>query len=191
MIDNTIQRFYPMGNKTLVMITLRKSFFVFVLLVILIAGLFFLAYVPSESIGFALYVFLGYLMIVVLTAMISFFLGWLEYSRYEITLGDRNLKMQRGIISVEQVGIPYRYIQDIKIERNLLSQIMGVSDLRITLSGSDQEEIHPGEVSDMNLHRIVLPALEDRIANQIQEIILNRSQVQQIDVRGNGAEKVF
>lgn len=152
------------------------------LIIILFIGLFYLQYVPVKYINVALYAFVGYLMILVIFSVISIFFGWLEYSRYEIILGDKNLKMQRGLISIEQVGIPYRYIQDIKIERSLLAQIIGVSDLKVTTSGSEQEEIHPDEESIGKVHKIVLPAIEEKIAHQIQEIVLNRAQIQQINI---------
>lgn len=185
-LETTIQRYYPLGNKTLLMLIIHRSAFVFVLLIVLIVGLFGLQYVPAEYIDLALYIFIGYLMMLVVFSLIGVFLGWLEYSRYEIVLGDKNLKMQRGLISVEQVGIPYRYIQDIKVERSLLDQIIGVSELMVTTAGIEQQEIHPGKGAGGNIHRIILPAIENRIARQIQEIVLNRAQIQQIDISNRG-----
>ena len=181
-METTIQRYYPLGNKNLIALVIKRCFFAVILIIVLIIGLFLLQYVSTEYINIALYVFIGYLMILVVLSLIGIFLGWLEYWRYEIILGDKNFKMQRGLISVEQVGIPYRYIQDIKIERSLLDQILGVSELMVPTSGLEQQEIHPGEVSGKNNHRIILPAIESKIARQIQEIVLNRAQIQQIDV---------
>lgn len=181
-METTIQRYYPLGNRTLVMLIIKRCFFVFFLVIILFLGLFGLQYVSAEYVNVAIYVFIGYLMVSLLLSVGGIFLGWLEYWRYEIVLGDKNLKMQRGLISVEQVGIPYRYIQDIKIERSLLDQIIGVSELMVTISGSEQQEIHPGEGTSGNIHRIILPAIENKIARQIQEIVLNRAQIQQIDI---------
>lgn len=181
-MESTIQRYYPLGTRTLISLVIKRCFFIIVLLIILFIGLFALQYVSAEYINVALYAFLGYLVLLILLSVIGIFLGWLEYSRYEITLSDKSLKMQRGLISVEQVGIPYRYIQDIKIERSLLDQILGVSELMVTIAGSEQQEIHPGEGTGGNLHRVMLPALERKIAHQIQEVVLNRAQIQQIDV---------
>ncbi len=181
-MEQNIQRYYPLGKKTLIMLVIRRSFFVIILLIILIIGLFYLPYVSVEYIDVALYLFLGYFVILIFLSVLSFFLGWLEYSRYEIVLGQKNLKLQRGLISVEQVGIPYRYIQDIKFERSLLSQIIGVSDVIITMSGTEQQEIHPGEKVAGDIHKIILPAVEYKIAKQIQEIILNKAQVQEFDM---------
>ena len=181
-MEEDIKRYYPLGNKTLTMLIMRRCFFVFFMAVILVIGLFYLQFIAVEYIETALYIFFGYLMILIFLSVGAFFLGWLEYSRYEITLGDKNLKMQRGLITVEQVGIPYRHIQDIKIERSLLAQIIGVSDVMVSLSGAEQQEIHPGEKYAGDIHKIILPAIEDRIAKQIQEIILNKAQVQQMDV---------
>jgi len=183
-MEETIQRYYPLGTRTLIVLILQRCFFIIILFIGLFVGLFFLQYVPTKYIIIALYVFLGYLMVLVLLTVFGVFLGWLEYSRYEITLTDKSLKMQRGLISVEQVGIPYRYVQDIKIERSLLDQIIGVSEIMITIAGSEQQEIHPGEGSGGNIHRVILPAVERKIAQQIQEIVLNRAQIQQIDISG-------
>ena len=184
-METTIQRYYPLGTRTLTTLIIKRCLFVIILLIILFIGLFALQYVSKENIEVALYAFLGYLMILLILTVLGVFIGWLEYSRYEIVLSDKSLKMQRGLISVEQVGIPYRYIQDIKIERSLLDQIIGVSELMVTTAGSEQQEIHPGEGSAGNMQRIILPAIERNIARQIQEIVLDRAQIQQIDISNN------
>lgn len=181
-METELKRFYPLGNRTLAMLILKRSFIVIFLFIVLLVFLFYFQYIPEKYINIALSVLIVYLIVLLIIFIVSFFLGWLEYWRYEIILGDKNLQMQRGLITVEQVGIPYRHIQDIKIERSLLDQIMGVSELMVTITGSEQQEIYPGEKYPGQLHKIILPAIEKKIARHIQEIVLNKSQIQQIQI---------
>jgi uncharacterized membrane protein YdbT with pleckstrin-like domain len=66
----------------------------------------------------------------------------------------------------------------VKIKRSLLDQIFGVSDIIVILSDFEGE----GGVSDEST--VFLPSLDKNIAIEIQNTILKKSQVEQINLIG-------
>lgn len=133
-----IKKYHPLGQKTLFMMILRRSYIFLLLLPVLIVLLIALVYVPSNLITMVSNGIIVYLGALLLVFAIVLFLGWLEYIRYWIFVDDKDLKIARGLIATEQIGVPYRHIQDIKIKRSLLDQIIGVSDIVITVLGSEK-----------------------------------------------------
>ncbi len=176
-MEENIQKYRPLGNKTLFMLIFKKSPIMVLLVPILFFGLFFLNYVPLNYINIAAVIIIAYLMLLLIILGIIFFIGWLQYFRYAIFLGDKDLKIVRGLIATEQIGIPYRYIKDIKIERSLIDQIFGVSDIIITVLGSDENKMNDESTT-------ILPSLSKEIALQIQDIVLKKAQVEQISILG-------
>ena len=107
--------------------------------------------------------------------LLTLFLGWLRYIRYGVFIDDKDFKVDRGLFSIEHIGIPYRRIQDVKIQRSLIDQFFGVSNIVITILGSDET---PGSHKDS----IILPSIDKNIALHIQDIVLKKAQVEQIHV---------
>ena len=107
--------------------------------------------------------------------------AWLEYIHYGIFIDEKNLKIKKGLIAEEDTGVPYRRIKDVKIERSLLDQILGMSDIVVTILGSDESRIQK-PVEDDEDDVIFLPAIEKETALHIQDMILKKAQVEQIDV---------
>jgi uncharacterized membrane protein YdbT with pleckstrin-like domain len=177
-MPENIKRYHPVGNRTLFMLIFKRSLVFFILIPVLFFVLFGLWYVPSEYVRYAadgvMIYFVG--MLLLLAFLVG--IGWLEYYRYWIFVDDKDLKIARGLIATEQIGIPYRRIQDIKIRRSLLDQVFGVSDIVIKILGVDNDADNQKE------DEIILPSLEKQIAAEIQDIILKRAQVEQISVLG-------
>jgi uncharacterized membrane protein YdbT with pleckstrin-like domain len=169
------QQYYPLGNKTLFMLIFKKSGLLFLLFLVLIASIVFLNYIPYDYLHIAInavFIFIGVFFLMV---VLVFFAGWLEYIHYGIFIEEKNLKIKKGFISEEMTGIPYRRIKDVKIERGIISQLFSVSDIIITILGSDDDDIEKE-------FTIFLPALPKNIALDIQDTILKKAQVEQIDV---------
>ncbi|OGZ67964.1 MAG: hypothetical protein A3D44_01610 [Candidatus Staskawiczbacteria bacterium RIFCSPHIGHO2_02_FULL_42_22] len=80
-----------------------------------------------------------------------------------------------SIISEDITVIPYRHIQDVKIQRSLLDQILGMSDIVITISGEEGQNEN-FEHKDT----VFLPAIEKKSALHIQDMILKKAQVEQM-----------
>lgn len=174
MEENNVITYYPLGQKTLFMLILRKSGVLLLTFFGLFVGLFLLSYIPPDYFNIAIIVIFIYVAFLFVILLGTFFLGWLEYFRYKVTIGGKDLKIKKGLIATEEVGVPFRRIRDVKIRRSLLDQIVGVSDVAVILSDFEEQDISSGESI------VFLPSLEKNIAIQIQDNILKKSQVEQI-----------
>lgn len=176
-----IKRYHPLGTKTLVMMVLKRSAVFLLFLPILFVGVFFLGYVPESLLNVTANAMLIYVAFLIIAALLALALGWLEYARYWIFVDDRDVKIARGLIATEQIGIPYRRIQDVKIKRSLVDQLFGVSNVVITMLGPGENEPSAfGQEED----EIILPALDKKIALEIQDIVLKKAQVEQVHILG-------
>lgn len=183
MLQNSIKKYSPVGSQTLWVFIFRRGAVLLLLAPLFIVGLFGLNYVPAEYINLAVNLTIGCFVVLLIILASAIFAGWLQYSRYWIFVGDKDLKMAKGFIAIEQIGVPYKHIQDVKIQRSLTDQIFGVSDVIITVFGSGHDE--PGQLAPSDAEEddtIIMPALSKEIAVEIQDAILRRAQVDHIHV---------
>jgi membrane protein YdbS with pleckstrin-like domain len=99
-------------------------------------------------------------------------LTWLEYSHYNVVTGENDVKTTMGILTEEETGIPYRRIREVKVNRSITDQFFGVSTLIITVTAEEGDRES----------EIYLPALDVNLAKQLQETILKRAGVEEMDV---------
>ena len=165
------------------MFIFRRAVVLFLLVPLFIAGLIGLNYVPLQYIDIAgNAIIISFVLLLIISAL-TVFLGWLQYFRYWIFVDDRDLKISRGLIAIEQIGVPYRHIQDVKITRSLTDQIFGVSDIIITVFGSGHDEATQSQKSgDNDDDVVIMPALSKEIAVEIQGMILKKAQIEQVHV---------
>ena len=164
----------PLGPKTLFMMILKRSLIILVLFAGLIIYQSFLSYLPDTYSRIAINLFSEYIVLCIIIVVAVFFLGWLEYFRYGIFLDEKNIKISRGLFSTEQIGIPYRRIQDMRISRSLVDQFIGISNIIISIVAEEDEKTSPDS--------IILPSLDKKIAEELHDIVLKRAQVEQIHV---------
>lgn len=153
------------------MLVFKRSFFAVVLAIALTLGMYFLGYVPTQYLDIAINAMFGGMALFVMMAIAALLIGWLEYSRYGIFMNEKDIRVRRGLFAVEEVGIPYRRIKDVKIERSLADQLFGLSQLIIMMVEGESQ--------------VILPSLDKQIALQIQDAILKKSQVEDINVLAN------
>ncbi len=165
-----------MGSKTLFMFILSKGLVVVVLLLILISAPFLINYIPADYENVFANGVVMYAGFVAAVTILVFFMGWLRYMRYAISIEDKDLRIRRGLLSVEEIGIPYRRIKDVKIERSLTDQLFGLSNLVVTVLGLEENVFSEKESV------LILPSLPAKIAREIQESILKKSQVEEISM---------
>ncbi len=175
-MEENVITYYPLGQKTLFMLVFTRSVLLIMMIFLLIPMVILYNYVPYNYNEIAINVMFGYIAILLLVVILTLIAGWLRYIHYGIFIDQKHLKVKKGFISEEMTGIPYRHIKDVRIERSLLNQIFGVSDIVITLSGEQEDKLSEDELVTF------LPALEKDIALQIQDIILKKAQVEQINV---------
>jgi uncharacterized membrane protein YdbT with pleckstrin-like domain len=177
-MDNLTGRWDHLGGRTLFIFILERAGIPVLLLLLLIAGTWAGHYIPAAYSG---YVGLGFSILLAIFAfatLLFFFIGWLDYQRYKIVLDEDSVKISRGILSERTTGVPFRQIKQASIERGVIDQLLGVSKLILTFVGEDD----PDTLSDES--KITLPALSKEIAEQIQDVILKRSEVEKVDMGG-------
>jgi len=175
-MEENVTTYYPLGQKTLFMLILTRSALLIMLLIVLIPLLVFYSYIPYTYNAIAINAMFGYIVLILAVLICTFIAGWLRYIHYGIFIDEKNLKVKKGFIPEEMTGIPYRHIKDVRIERSLLNQIFGVSDIVITTEGDQDTKISQDEIVTF------LPVIEKETALQIQDIILKKAQVEQINL---------
>lgn len=169
------QDYYPMGNKTLTVMLVKKSLAVFLFVPALVAGIFFIGVLPPNLVEPAGGIVGLYGLFLIFAFIAGILFSWVEYKRYGIFIHDKALSVQRGFLSIETVGIPYRRIKDVKIRRSVLDQFLSVSDIVITVLDADTPQAEAQ-------YTLVLPAIHNMLALDIQDSLLKRAQVEQVDV---------
>ena len=175
------ETYHTLGKKTLWVFVLDRIHTSVVILLVAIC-LFavkdqsFLKNVPvvGDLTGYAnmgAWIMLG---LFVVAFLITFLVAWLIYVNYKFMLGEDALKIKRGILSKEEVAMPYRQIQDVDIERDLGFQMMGLSRIVILTAGAEVEK------SDDDQSEGILPALDKDLAEWLQAELLKRANVQKV-----------
>lgn len=117
---------------------------------------------------------LASLAVFVIAFALAFFIAWLEYANYKFFLDEDSLKIKRGVLSKEEIAIPYRQIQNVDIERNFYYQMMGLSRLVILTAGYDADKPEEDESEG------ILPALDKNLAEWVRGELLKRTSVQKV-----------
>ena len=167
-----------LGGRTLLVLIFRELniFVLYVLIVIVVYALiFFLA--PFNILLDALSFLMPAISVGVIIFAINYFTALIKYRRYSISAGDDGLRVTQGFVSAEEVGLPYRKIKDIKIERGLSEQLWGVSNIIITMLGENEGEQFSAE------SEVILPAVGKDIAQKLQEYVLDQADVEEIRYR--------
>lgn len=177
-----------LGKKTLWLFITERST---VALIILLISIFTLissgtgsgiVNVFGSPINIRLIGFYGFGLFIVAVGF-TFFVSWLLYITYKYMLDADSLKVKRGILSQEQVAIPYRQIQDVTIERSITYRLWGLSRLIILTAGREEEKGDTGESEG------ILPALDKDVAEKLQEELLSRANVQKVvEAKVSGAQ---
>jgi uncharacterized membrane protein YdbT with pleckstrin-like domain len=173
--------YHTLGRTTLWMFVLARIQPAVVLL-ILSVGLFVVsqqAFPASGTFaGVGYYALLGSgicLLLFILVFAILVLLGWLVYKNYTFALAEDSLKIRRGIMSKEEIAIPYRQIQDVDIERDFSFQMLGLSKIVILTAGHEDEKSADDDESEG-----VLPAIDKDLASWLQGELLKRADVQKV-----------
>lgn len=86
--------------------------------------------------------------------------GHLTYQNFTYTVDVTGITIEKGVINKKKVIIPYGNIQNIDMPRNLFDRILGLSHLKVQTAG------------DPKIHEGVIPALDKKVAEDLQKDIL-------------------
>jgi len=178
-MDSINKKYEKLGYKTLSLLILRRAVILFI---VLIAGGLLLAaasVIPAGYLAAYQLTLAGLAAVFLALAVIVVLLGWLEYKHYNIYISDETIKVYRGLISEVEIGLPFRRVKGADIKRSLLDQILGVSDVCLTILGEEDGD----PVSQEN--QLWLKMLDKNLAQEIQDIILKKAEVEEINVDQN------
>lgn len=65
---------------------------------------------------------------------------WLAWLRFHYTLGEDDIRIERGLISRSARAIPYDRIQDVSIEQRPLARAFGLAEVRFETGGGKGDE---------------------------------------------------
>ena len=99
--------------------------------------------------------------------------AWYYSFRYKI--GDNDISFEKGLISRQEISVPFHQIQNADIEQSILYRIFNLADLVILTAGREDPER-----ATQNESEIVMPALNADEARRLHEYLLDRANVQKI-----------
>ena len=178
-MENTTKQYKKLGYKTLSLFILRRSLILFIIILLSLILFTFWSFIPYDYLLSAQLASVGLFVLFVILALIIVSLGLIEYQHYKIIIDDETIKIYRGLFSEEDIGLPFRHIKQANIERSLMDQFFGVSNINLTTLG--EEGGNPLTHED----KLQIPALDKDMAQEIQDLILKRAEIEEINVDSN------
>ena len=102
-------------------------------------------------------------------AFVSLMLQKLNFEQRWYIVTDRSLRIRTGIWSVQEITMTFANIQDLRIARDPLQLILGISDLRVSSAGGGGGE---GPKAGRESHNAVFSGVED--AEGLRDLIVER-----------------
>ncbi len=130
-------------------------------------------YTGSDSINkIILFLIGGFYILSFLILVLGVTINLLHYIGCRFGMDDYGFKLHRGIISRDEVSIPYRQIQDVNVDQSIFGRIIGVGKLIILTAANNEKEKH-GEESE-----VVLGTIDISIAKSLQKQLIEKSSIQ-------------
>lgn len=175
-MNGSIKEYQRFGRRTLAMLIWGKSSPAILALLILIL-LFAAPGLLPESCAVASSLALPIAAFVCLFAfLIALAGGCLEYRNYAILFDENNFKIRRGALSVEEIGVPYRHVKEVRVKRSLIDQLAGVSTVIISVVQDDDDWLAAKK------EEIVLFSIDQAAAARIQDAILRKTEIEKLDI---------
>lgn len=170
-MEQPIAKYQKFGAATLYIFIAKYIKVILITLILTGLVIYGLTFLPTNLQNIASPVTYGVVGLSSLIVFIYLLIGYLEYSHYRIEIYKDFLKIIRGVIVVEEVGIPYKRIVEIKIYHSLSEKMIGLTNIRITVFREDDKATRENE------SLVILPALTNAIATEIQHGILERTNI--------------
>ena len=173
-----------LGPKTFWAFVIKNSgaagIFLLITIAILIAKKYLavLEFVKQYVSMFNNVILIGFLL-AALIELIAFLISLLQYSRFKFKLDIDSFKIIRGVLTAQEIAIPYRRIEAVDIKEPLWFQLLGIS--RITIETTADSGLDKDNKQDSDDE--VLPAIDRRLALEIQEELTRRANTQKMSVQ--------
>ncbi len=119
-----------------------------------------------------LFVIGGMYVLSTLILIFGLLINLIHYFTCIFGMDDYGFKMHRGLISRDEVTIPYHQIEDVDVDQSVIGRLLGVGKLIILTAGNENKDKHGEE------NEIVFSIIDISIAKSLQKILVERSSVQ-------------
>jgi len=113
--------------------------------------------------------------IAIILACIGAIVALLQYRFFTFKLDEFDIRLRKGIFTIQEITIPYRQMQNVDVVRNLLYRIFGISRLVIMSAGQDDDPY------DKAVTSTIFDPIEKDIAEEIRRLLERRIGVQIVE----------
>lgn len=183
MMDLQDGNYYSLGNKTFIFFVLQNSAGAIALFILSII-IFAVGQLIGSKIGdqaVVSWINIGVTAIFSLAIVVEVFAGIaarLKYTTCKVMLDNAALHVTKGILSKNEVAIPYRRLQSIAIKQSLLYRVVGIGHVVITTT-TDLEQ--PGEVENEADDEVV-PLMDYDLAVAVADQLTKRAEIERMQV---------
>ena len=178
-------KYYELGPRTFWLLIFQRSIIALVLLLFAAMVIIAPAFTGLNSrIAPALNqvlnsVVVGAVLLAILAEIIGIIVTKLEYGVSRIMLDEASLRIVRGILNKDEVVLPYRRIQSVEIDQNILQRILGVGHMAIS-STTDLDQ--PGAVKSEADDQVV-PLMDYELARAVAGMLTSRAEVERTQIQ--------
>ncbi|MCL5733739.1 MAG: PH domain-containing protein [Patescibacteria group bacterium] len=181
-------QYYSLGKRVFWMFALQQSVIAIALIIVDV----FLIVVRQTILSHAQYFTginlnnLSYLIIIALLIVAAFLesigiiIAKLKYGISKIMTDDSSLRIVRGILSKEEIEIPYRRIQSVSIKQSLLYRLLGIGHVAISTT-TDLEQ--PSSNIENESGDEVIPIMEYELAQAIADTLTNKAEIEKMQIQ--------
>lgn len=112
-----------------------RTLLIDVIIFIIVFSLILAITVNDEAESSGAVIFLLYLIALILAGLTSYIWAKLTYKYYRYELSRDAYHSEKGVVIKKYISIPYERIQNVDMNRGILSRILGLSDLDIQTAG--------------------------------------------------------
>lgn len=173
-------RYYQLGPKTFWFFVVKRFFPP--LLFIVIAPVFLLLKGNDLFINFSqVFNILAIVLFIagILFLIASVFIALLEYKTSRVMMDDSTFHIVRGVLSKEEVSIPYRRVQSVEIRQPILFRVFGLGRVVISTT-TDFDQPNSGNKGDDNDE--VIRTIDYSLARMLESKLTNRAEVERIEI---------
>ena len=160
-----------LGKRAFVVLCLEKSKIPGIALIITVFVMLFRDVLPLSAQPTISSIVSFLILMTIVLFVVTFIVGWLDYSKYSFTFEEYDLRMKRGLIKKRETSIPYKQIQDINIERNPTFQLLGLSKIVMTTAGHE-------DAGQEGFSEVVIEAIDKELAGEMRDMLQEKIGVQ-------------
>lgn len=179
-MDIEQKKYYQLGGKTLSFFMIQYTASSFIFLVIGLGLLFSQNYfIDPNFLTMTNYIAWGCFILWAAWLAVGAFIATMKYKTCSIMLDESSLHLVRGILSREEVAIPYRRIQSVDIKQSFSSRFFGVAHVLVaTTTDLDQ----PNQTGNENNDEIV-SMMDYPFAMLVQKELTGRAEVEKMQMQ--------